>query len=766
MKVARLMPRSRATLSALACLLFAAAGHAAGTAGTSRVKDSWPRQFTTSRGNSVVVYQPQLETFKGDEITGRAAVSVTRKGETSPRFGVVFFTAHVSVDRDSRLVSILQVKINRVRFPNISPDREASFAALLEKEAPKWQLAVSYDRILENLKVAERERKSAEGLKNDPPRIVFAEEPTVLVVLDGEPQLRDIEGAPLKLVVNTPFLMMLDTRTNDYFLCGGTGWWYRSSAPAGPWEPVGRPPSEIASFAARAQAQQASERDRRGAGASAGSAIRDGTEQARPPRIIVATEPTELIVSEGKPTFKPIDRLDLLLMDNTESDVLMDVGSQEYYVLLSGRWFKSKALSGGAWTFVSPAALPPSFAKIPPDSEAGEVLASVPGTDQAEDALLDAQLPQAAAIRRSEAKLEVLYDGEPQFVAIEGTTTEYAVNASTAVLKIRGRYYACADAIWYVADAAQGPWLIADSVPREDVEQIPPSAPVYNVKYVTIYDATPDVVYVGYTPGYLGCYPWGGTVVWGTGWFYPPWVGPLYYWPWPWTWGFCARYDPWSGWGFGITWSFPFFDVYDGWGGWFRPVGWRGGRGWGRGHRRGWWGPGGYRPPVTIIGDRRHPRAPGLPGARLVTGRPNIGFRPPARERRSDLFRRNLYERLPVTSKPATGVVPRQIPRSLTTRPNNVYADRDGNVYRRGKDGRWQQREGQRWVPSPGSEKGPRAVPSPKGGPTTRPAPRPELDRDFTARQRGEIRSRSAPPSGRPAPSRPSAPPPGSKGKR
>ncbi|HWC65949.1 MAG TPA: carbohydrate-binding family V/XII, partial [Thermoanaerobaculia bacterium] len=66
--------------------------------------DGWPRQFTTEKGNSVVVYQPQLESFSGDAVTGRAAVSFTPAKGGSARYGVVFFTAEVSVDRDARTV--------------------------------------------------------------------------------------------------------------------------------------------------------------------------------------------------------------------------------------------------------------------------------------------------------------------------------------------------------------------------------------------------------------------------------------------------------------------------------------------------------------------------------------------------------------------------------------------------------------------------------------------------------------------------------------
>ncbi len=63
------------------------------------------------------------------------------------------------------------------------------------------------------------------------------------------------------------------------------------------------------------------------------------------------------------------------------------------------------------------------------------------------------------------------------------------------------------------------------------MEDIPPSSPLYDVRYVHIYDYTPDVVYVGYLPGYLGCYPYYGTVVYGTGYRYGSWRDRHHYYP-------------------------------------------------------------------------------------------------------------------------------------------------------------------------------------------------------------------------------------------
>jgi len=125
-----------------------------------------------------------------------------------------------------------------------------------------------------------------------------------------------------------------------------------------------------------------------------------------------------------------------------------------------------------------------------------------------------------------------------------------------------------------------GPWLVAASVPAE-IYAIPPSSPLYYVTFVQVYGATPDVVYVGYTPGYYGTVldP-DGLVVYGTGYAYSPWVGADWF-GFPCTYGFGAgvRWTPWTGWGFGFGF---------GWS-WGRGLGMAWGD-WGWGPHP-WWGP-------------------------------------------------------------------------------------------------------------------------------------------------------------------------------
>ena len=67
--------------------------------------------------------------------------------------------------------------------------------------------------------------------------------------------------------------------------------------------------------------------------------------------------------------------------------------------------------------------LSPDFKKISLEHPRSRVLASVPGTSQAVEAVLLAQVPQTARVNKRELKApDVRYQGEPEFAAIPQTT--------------------------------------------------------------------------------------------------------------------------------------------------------------------------------------------------------------------------------------------------------------------------------------------------------------------------------------------------------
>jgi hypothetical protein len=298
-------------------------------------------------------------------------------------------------------------------------------------------------------------------------------------------------------------------------------------------------------------------------------------------------------VTDGSPKLKKIPGTALQWITNTKSDVFYDETNKNYYLLVSGRWFNSAATTGG-WAYVPGAQLPADFARIPADHPRAAVLVSVPGTPEAREALIAAAIPQTATIDRATAKLDTSYDGgSPAFKPIPDTNLQYAMNSEVPVIEVSPTaYYAVKAGVWFTAPSPTGPWSVATSVPPA-IYTIPPSSPIYNVTYVRIYGSTPSAVYTGYTPGYYGTLVAPDqTVVYGTGYDYAPYVGNTVVIAPPATYGNAAAYA-WGtatgfllgaatsafwgpGWGYGWAGGYYGWTGYHGWGGYYGAGGWGG----------------------------------------------------------------------------------------------------------------------------------------------------------------------------------------------
>lgn len=504
-------------------------------------QEQWPRDIETPQAK-ITLYQPQPETFGGDKLSARAAVSVTPTSQ-EPIFGAVWMDARVATDRAARRVSLVDLKVRNVKFPQaVDSANMRKLKNLLETEIIKWNLEISLDDLLATLEVTEKEKGTDDNFKTEAPEIIISPQPAVLVLIDGDPKFEKIVDTKLERVMNSPYFVVKD-KEGKYYLNANEKW-YVTAAIMGEWKVTSYPPKEV-----KKQEEKFSKDQPPLSEADKAVAANDKNKKSDP-QIMVRTSPAEMIITRGESVFTPIQGTQLLYVKNTESHVFMNIATQEYFILLSGRWYQSKSLKG-PWAFVASDKLPSDFAKIPEGSEKDIVLASVAGTAAANEALMDAQVPQTAAVDRKTATVTVKYDGEPKFEAIEGTTLSYAVNTTSSVILSEKTYYACDNAVWFTGKSPTGPWVVSEAIPK-DVQKIPPSSPVYNVKYVYIYDSTPDVVYVGYTPGYVGCYAYGPTIVYGTGYYYNPWYGPYYY-PRPVTYGMSMHYNPYGGWSVGVS---------------------------------------------------------------------------------------------------------------------------------------------------------------------------------------------------------------------
>jgi len=222
----------------------------------------------------------------------------------------------------------------------------------------------------------------------DPPTSLYAEAPTMLVVLDGEPVKVAVEGADgLSIVINTNWDLFRSEDAAAYFLLLGDSW-LSAATLDGPWE--------LAQAPAGLNALPDVERFERVRTAIPGADM----PSAEIPRIAVAQAPAELIVTDGPAELEPVSGAPLSFVTNTSSDIVFNDADAMYYVLMSGRWFKAASLEG-PWTGTR---APGEFRSIPPGHPRGHVRASVAGTPEATLTGAEAQLPGAPPVGQTDQR--------------------------------------------------------------------------------------------------------------------------------------------------------------------------------------------------------------------------------------------------------------------------------------------------------------------------------------------------------------------------
>jgi hypothetical protein len=464
----------------------------------------WPRVLSAD-GATVVIHQPQIQSWDAyATLVAKSAVEVTPDGAEAPSVGVIELRAFTTVDFDERSVVVFNTAVADARFPTLSVSDGLRCQRWVEQAFHLGPIQVSLDRVLAAVK-RDMVDVSTVQISYEPPPIYVSRRPAILVIYLGDPVYRAVDGSSLEYVLNTNWNLIRDPASGTCYLLVGESWLQAQDPVQGPWTPAGELPD---SFSALPQGEEWAE-------------VREQVpgEELDPddvPAVFTTTQPAELIVIDGAEEFESIPGTALSYVSNTNSDLFRLDPTGPYYLLIAGRWFTAD-ICDGPWYPAGPR-LPLDFMRIPSDHVKAPVKASVPGTPDAEEAVIMASIPRQAEVQRTAgADVEVSYvDGEPQFVLIEGTSVYFASNTSNDVFRCDDRYYLCLDGVWFVSDAPTGPWVVADMIPAA-LYSIPSTHPKHHVTYVVVYSSTPTTVVVGYTGGYVGSYVAAGVVVWGTG---------------------------------------------------------------------------------------------------------------------------------------------------------------------------------------------------------------------------------------------------------
>jgi len=655
----------------------------------------WPRVYKLANGDSAIIYQPQIESWDDQKhIVAWAAVAYLPQGSSQQSPGAIKIEADTKVALEERLVNFSNFRITESNFPAASRDQTRAIVSGLEGAMPSGQMMMSLDRALSALdkskiKLSSRDTagRDTAGIRSDPPEIFYSSKPAVLVIFDGQPVWSPIENVALKFAVNTNWDIFEDPASKTFYLRNDDTW-LKAADLKGRWGPAGKLPKSFNELPADDNWKDV-RANLPGKQISAGAV----------PVVFDSFRPAELILITGQPQYSPVTGTSLLWVSNTESDLFRMGRNGSFYYLVAGRWFSAPSLDG-PWTFAT-TSLPDDFKSIPLDHPRSRALASVPGTDQAIEAVLLASIPQTARVNKKGLKApDVVYQaGSPDFKPIETTSLQHAVNTDKEIIKAGDLYYMLFQGVWFVSRSATGPWEVTGSVPQE-IYQIPASSPVYNITYVTAQQDAHDSDWVTFAAlaGYTGMMIAWGCAVWGTGWWYPPFIWGGGFYPYMPTYGMAAWYNPHTGaYGRGAA----VYGPYGGAGGWatYNP-------------RTGTYsrGAAAYGPyDSRAFAQAWNPRT-GTYGA-TRRGSNVYGNWGSSYVQRGDDWARTAHVTnysTGATTRAARGgggadVITRSGPQGRTTfaqtASGGMYADHDGNVYRK-QDGSWQKWSDGGWSPA------------------------------------------------------------------
>lgn len=602
-------------------------------------QDDWPRSIVAADGGIIRVFHPQPDSIFDNNIHFSAAFSVTGKSGGEPVYGSFEAYGLYGTDKNNRTLTIAGA--NLLRLDLCVPFDTAAKAALretIECGLPSIARELSLDRVIAMLETIPEPRVASADIDHTPPRIIVSARPSMLVLIDGIPRFKWNKDYGVKVIANSPNTII--GSADGWFYVYGGRHWYIAPMPEGPYHLTYETSPDLTRVMAAVDGINGPATERT-------DTLREGHDVIADLRI--SMKPAELLQIKGAPILVPIAGTQLFYVSNTNDDIFLDSLGHRYYTLLSGRWFSTRALTG-PWQYTAADSLPRDFALIPEGSAEDRVLASVPGTPAAREAIIEAFIPQTGLIDRHTATTHVPYDGAPKFAPIRGIGLEYAINTPVTVLRADEVYYCVDEGVWFCAPGARGPWVPATRRPP-GVDLIPPDYPPYNCKFVYIYSADNDYIVTGYTAGYLGSYLDGHTLVYGTGYYIPGYAGNACI-PRPWTYGFGMWYSPWYGWSLGYDRSLDWFNTSTAWGLGY----WTGG----------WWGPVGYRPPYVwhrLTGHGLYEK-----DIRRVAG---------------SSYNNNLYTlRSDVTGRIET---------------EDIITDGTGQVFRSNGNGGWLRRTGDRW---------------------------------------------------------------------
>lgn len=176
-----------------------------------------------------------------------------------------------------------------------------------------------------------------------------------------------------------------------------------------------------------------------------------------PPRIVVATDRTRLMLIDGPPARVPIDGTELDFVVNTDWTVFFHRGRRDWYVLDGDAWLRNNLLGSGRW---QPATeLPQDFLTLQVSSDWPQVAEAMPPRPPGQ-----APLPILISY---EPTVLVQVEGEMRTEPIGETAIHWVTNTESDLFVLDDRYYLALGGRWFSTRDVTRKWYAVRELPPE-----------------------------------------------------------------------------------------------------------------------------------------------------------------------------------------------------------------------------------------------------------------------------------------------------------
>ncbi len=289
----------------------------------------WPE--TVEAGEATfTLHQLQVDLYSGAGLEGRAAVTVRRKGEKEPNYGVVFFRARTAVD--GATLDLEGLEITKGSFP-WERDGGAALLALLRPAAPHTA-TLPLVSVTASPAVALSARAMPAPPPKPRPRVFPSSGPAILVLVDGDYVIRPVPDSKVLRVVNTRSLLLQDPATSRFYLPMGSEWLV-APAPNAKWSVARKVPAGFDAVRKAAASEAGVETY-----SHPGEAITGLLRAGKAPAVFVSTTPAVLGGKGEKSASSPV-REASGSAPARPGDIYAGPDGNAYRPAGSGRWEKT-----------------------------------------------------------------------------------------------------------------------------------------------------------------------------------------------------------------------------------------------------------------------------------------------------------------------------------------------------------------------------------------------------------------------------------------